>query len=119
MAKYFGKIGFASTEEIAPGVWEEIITEREYFGDVTRRNRRLQPAEKVNDNIEINNDISIVADPYAYQNIYAIRYLWWMDTRWEVNNVTVEYPRLTLSIGGLYNGPFASDGSTNATGETS
>lgn len=105
MAKYFGKIGFAHTEETSPGVWEEVITEKEYFGDVVRNSRRLESSGYVNDNVTINNDISIVADPYAVQNIYAIRYLEWMGTLWKVSNVNVEYPRLTLSIGGLYNGP--------------
>jgi len=105
MAKYFGKIGFVSTVESTSGVWTEQIIERDYYGDVVRNTRRIYSPNQINDNVEINNEISVVADPYAYQNIYAIRYLWWMDTRWKVTNVTVEYPRLILTIGGLYNGP--------------
>lgn len=105
MAKYFGKIGFAETLETSPGVWEEIISEREYYGDVVKNTRRLQSSDKVNDDVGISNSISILADPYVYQNMYAIRYLWWMDTRWKITDITVEYPRLIFSIGGLYNGP--------------
>lgn len=105
MAKYFGKLGFVRDVENSPGVYVEEVTEREYYGDIVKNTRRIYSPNQVNDNVEINNEISIVADPYAYQNIYAIRYLWWMDTRWKITNVTVEYPRLILTIGGLYNGP--------------
>lgn len=65
MAKWFGAIGFAETLETAPGVWVEQITERHYYGDVNRNVRRLQGANQVNDDIDISNTISIVADPYA------------------------------------------------------
>ena len=106
MAKYFGKIGFSRPSvETSPGVWTETIEERQYYGDVIRNTRRVQDPNKINDDVTINNQISIVADPYAYQNMYAMEYLWWMDTRWKIADITVEYPRLILSIGGLYNGP--------------
>lgn len=105
MAKYFGKIVFAETAEVRPGVWKEQITTREYAGDVLRNNRRLQSnKDSTNDDLSINNEISIVADPYAYNNFHSIRYIEWMGTRWKVSSVDVEYPRLHLSIGGVYNG---------------
>lgn len=102
--KYYGKIGFAETAEIRPGVWQEVITERPYRGDVTRVSRRLQSADKVNDDLTASNEIKIVADAFAYQNFHAIRYLEWMGAKWKVNTVTVDRPRLTLEIGGVYNG---------------
>ena len=74
MSKWFGKIGYAETVETAPGVWEEQITVREYYGDLTRNTRRLQTADKVNDDININNELSIVSDPYAIDHFYAMRY---------------------------------------------
>lgn len=104
MAKWFGVIGYAETVETTPGVWEEQITERSYYGDVIRNTRRLQTANQVNDNVEVSNEISIVADPYAYQNFHAMRYVEWMGTKWKVSSVDVQYPRLTLSIGGVWNG---------------
>lgn len=102
--KWFGVIGYAKTVETTPGVWEEQITEREYFGDVTRNARRLQTTDQVNDNVDISNEISIVADPYALQNFHAIRYAEWMGTKWKVSNIDVQYPRLNLSLGGVWNG---------------
>lgn len=104
MAKYYGKIGYAETVETAPGVWKEQITERNYFGDLTRITRRLQSSDKVNDDINISNELSIVADPYAMNNFHSMRYAEFMGTRWKVSAVEVQYPRLILSLGGLYNG---------------
>lgn len=103
MAKWFGKIGYAVTEETVPGVWKESITEREYYGDLIRNTRRLQSANQVNDNIDVSNEISIVADPYANENFHSMRYVEFMGTRWKINSVDVQYPRLTLSLGGVYN----------------
>ena len=102
--KWYGIIGYAETVETKPGVWEEQITERNYYGEVTRNNRMLQSAGQVNDNINISNSISIVSDPYANQNFHAIRYIEFMGTKWKVSNVEVQYPRLILTTGGLYNG---------------
>lgn len=104
MAKWFGKIGFAETKETTPGVWEEQITEREYFGDLTRNTRRLQSSENLNDNITVANEISIVADPFANQNFHAMRYVEFMGTKWKVSTIEVQYPRLLLSLGDIYNG---------------
>lgn len=103
MAKYFGTIGYALTTETAPGVWEEQIIEKQYYGDVLQYSKRYQSTEHLNDNIEISNRISIVADPYALQNFIYIRYVTWMGSKWKVSSVDVEYPRLVMSIGGLYN----------------
>ena len=104
MAKWFGNIGYAETVETSPGVWEEQITVREYFGDLTRNTRRLQTADKVNDDININNELSIVSDPYAIDHFYSMRYAEFMGAKWKITNVEVRYPRLILSLGGLYNG---------------
>ena len=103
MAKWFGKIGFAETKETKPGIWEEIITVREYYGDVTRNTRRFQSSENLNDNIVVSNDISIVADPYAIQNFHSIRYIEFMGAKWKINNAEVSYPRLILTLGDICN----------------
>ena len=103
MAKYFGKIGYISTQETRPGVWRSVVTEREYYGDVIRNTRRLDTAAQVNDNIDISNQISIVADPFAYENFHSMRYVEFMGTKWKVRTVDVQYPRLILTLGGVYN----------------
>lgn len=107
--KYFGTIGYAVTEEKVidgktTGVWEEKITERNYYGDVLKFSHRRQEASKVNDDLNISNQISIIADPYAYDNFQHILYVTWMNTKWKVSNISVEYPRLILDVGGVYNG---------------
>ena len=103
MAKFCGVIGYAVTKETEPGIWGEQIVEVEYFGDVIRNTRRINAPGKVNDDISISNQISIIADPFANNNFHAMKYVVFMGAKWKVSEVTVEYPRLILSIGGLYN----------------
>ncbi len=104
MAKFYGAIGYSITEEVKPGVYAEKITERMYYGDLQRNTRRLQTASQVNDDIEISNEISIVADPFANENFHLMKYAEFMGTKWKVTSVEVQYPRLILTVGGLYNG---------------
>lgn len=104
MAKWFGKIGFTETVETKPGVWTNQITTHEYYGDLIRNSRRLQTtADKVNDDINISNQLSIVADPYANENFHAMRYAEFMGSKWKITDVEVQYPRLILTLGGVYN----------------
>lgn len=105
MAKFLGQVGYGETAEIRPGVSEEVITEFSYRGDVLRNARRLQDENKVLDDINITNSVSIVADEFAYEHIYAMRYVKWNGLRWRVTDVEVQRPRLILRLGGVYNGP--------------
>lgn len=104
MAKFYGNIGFAETVETEPGVWVEEMTVRPYYGDLVRNTRRLENSGGVNDNVNISNDISIIADPYANHNFHSIRYIEFMGAKWKVSNIEVKHPRLILTIGGVYNG---------------
>lgn len=104
MAKYYGVIGYVETVETSPGVWEEQITERNYYGELVRNTSRFQVSDQVNDNVNIANEISVIADPFATQNFHAMRYVEFMGAKWKITNVEVRYPRLILTIGGLYNG---------------
>jgi hypothetical protein len=108
MAKFYGNIGFAVTVEKAPGVWADTIVEKFYTGDVIQTIRQAQPnPETVNDDLVLQNSISIVADAYVSGNIFAIRYVSWQGTLWKVTNVQMQSPRLQLRFGGVYNGPKA------------
>lgn len=102
MAKWFGKVGYSITEETEPGIWEETIVEREYYGDMTSDRRKRQNSGEVNDDINLANVISIVADPFAYQNCSNITYVEIMDSNWKVSDVEVQRPRLILTVGGVY-----------------
>ena len=102
--KYFGNIGYGITEETRPGVHEPRIVEREYYGDIVRNSRRLQDGGKVNDDLNINIILSIVADPFAYQNFHQIKYAEYMGAKWKATSVEPKYPRLMITLGGVYNG---------------
>ena len=104
MGKFYGSIGYAETVETSPGVWVEQITERKYYGDVNRDSRRLQSANQLNDNINVSSEISIVADPYAYNHFHSMRYVEFMGAKWKISIVEPKPPRLILTLGGLYNG---------------
>lgn len=105
MAKFCGKVGFSMTSETAPGIWTEQITEKTYYGDTLRNTRRWDNASNVNDNLVISNQISIIADSFAYQNIGAMRYVSYCGSLWKITTADISYPRITLTLGGLYNGP--------------
>ena len=109
MAKWFGKIGFIETVEVEPGRYKSIPVERKYYGEVTRNiSRWTNAVNSTNSNIDINNQISIVADPYANQNFQSMRYIEFMGTMWEISSKEVQRPRIILTIGGVYNGKQAS-----------
>ena len=103
MARWRGVIGYAEQKETSPGVWVEEIIERSYKGYLIQNSRQLQSSDQLNDNINVSNEISIVADPYANQNFHAIRYAEFMGAKWKISNIRVQHPRLILTIGGLYN----------------
>lgn len=103
MPKWYGKIGYGVTEETSPGVWTEEIVERQYYGDIIRNLRRLETSDQVNDNVSVSNEISIVSDPYAFENFHSIRWVEFMGSKWKVTSVEVQYPRLLLSLGSVYN----------------
>ena len=103
MAKFYGNIGYAQMVETKPGVYNEQITEKQYYGDLIKNTRKLQSTDQLNDNINIANEISILADPFANQNFHSMIYVEFMGAKWKITNVEVQYPRLILSVGGVYN----------------
>lgn len=106
MARFFGKVGFGHTTK-ENGVSKDVITEKPYFGEVVSNTRQLREGDKVNDDISVGNSISIVADAYASENTFAMKYVEWMGTLWKIDNVNVQRPRLLLRLGEVYNGPRA------------
>ena len=108
MSKYYGKIGFSKTEDKGAGIHEETIVEQYYYGDVIRNTKKwVTTADKLLDNIEISNELSIVADPYAFENFRTIKYAEYMNALWKVTSAEVLFPRIRLTLGGVYNGPQA------------
>jgi len=110
MPRFYGPIGFAKAVEgegEREGIMENTVIERNYYGDVLRNTRRWEGGTDIHDNLRINNQISIVADDYAYDHYSAMKYCKWMGAYWKVTNVEVQIPRLLLTIGDVYNGPKA------------
>ena len=108
MTKWYGRVGYVKTVETEPGIWEPEVTDRPYFGDLLKYvSKWVANTNSVNDNLNVANQISIVADPYAYQHFSSIKYIEFMDAMWDVTSVEPQYPRLILSIGGVYDGPQA------------
>lgn len=108
MARFYGRIGYGESVETAPGVWVDSIVEYSYFGDVVRNARNLQEGENLNPDLSVQNSISIVADAYANEHFFSIRYVEWAGTLWTVSSVEVQSPRLLLTLGEVYNGPTVS-----------
>lgn len=105
MGRFYGKIGFSHTEEdpYNQGVWLENIVERPYYGDIVKQFRRISSnPSSVNDNVELSMEVSILADPYAVDHMYNMRYVDYMG-KWKVTSVSVQMPRLILTLGGIYN----------------
>jgi hypothetical protein len=105
VAKFHGKIGYGGTSEVSPGVFADTITEYSYYGDIIQNSRGLRDGENLNQDITVGNSISIVADAYANEHFFAIRYVEWAGVLWTVENVDVQSPRLILRLGEVYNGP--------------
>lgn len=104
--KFNGVVGFSITEETSPGsgVFEEVITTRAFVGDIIRDGRTLDGSSQVLPNVNVNNRISIVGDAYAIENLSHIRYIVWKNVAWSVKSYEISYPRIILSISGVYNG---------------
>jgi hypothetical protein len=107
MARFYGKIGYGEMIEASPGVHVDVFIERYYYGEIVRNSRNLSEGENLNKDLSITNSISIVADAYANEHFFAIRYVEWAGTLWTVSTVEVQRPRLLLSLGEVYNGPTA------------
>lgn len=105
MAKFYGPVGYVETVETKPGVWTQKVTERYYSGDTQRSSSSwTNSSNSTNDDLRLDCQISVVADPFAYQNFRFIKYVKYMDVVWEVTKIEPQRPRLILTIGGVYNG---------------
>lgn len=103
MSRWYGKIGFSVQEETSPGIWNEVVVEKEYYGDIYNRSRKWQQSKDLIDDITITNEITITTDPYIIENLTNIKYVVIEGIKWKISNITLSAPRLTLSLGGIYN----------------
>lgn len=104
MARYYGKIGFISTVEQKPGIYEPKEIQKLYFGDIIKLSSKWQQGTGVNDDMGINMEVSIMADDFAYEHFSEIKYVEYMGALWKVTQAVPERPRISLYLGGLWNG---------------
>lgn len=104
MSKFYGPIGYITQKEVSPGIWDDVVVERTYVGDILQNIRRWEVSESKNDNLTISNRFSVIADPFAYENFSTMRYIYWLGTRWKITSIEIERPRLILTLGEVYNG---------------
>ena len=106
MTKFIGVIGYATQTETAPGVWRDLIVEKACRGDLLQNNNRWQQSEQLNDDFVIENKLSVIADPYAYQNWHNMKYvrLNGIGGTWKISRAEILRPRILLTTGGIYNG---------------
>lgn len=107
MARFCGEIGFGITAEVAPGVWEDVITEHKFYGDVLRNDLNSESGEKAVPDFQFTNRISVVAGHDALRRRKEIRYIRFEDELWVINSIEIEGRHLILGLGGVYNGPTA------------
>lgn len=103
MSKFCGIVGFFTTVETEPGLWENKNIEKKYYGDITRNFVKYQMNSQINNDIQINNNVSIIMDPFASENFQHIQFIKYLGFKWKVTNAEVQYPRLILTLGGRYN----------------
>lgn len=104
MAKWSGIVGFRIPTEIEPGDTRDVIFERRYKGDSITDGMKINSSNQQTRDFTIKKRISLVADPYAVHNYLFISHISYMGVLWEVSSVDIQYPRLILDIGGVYNG---------------
>ena len=102
MAKYYGNIGFAVQAETRPGIWEDVIEDRPYKGEVLQNSRRWDGSENINDDFNISNRFSVISDAFLYSHIPAMRYIEYMGTKFKITSVSIDRPRVDISVGGVY-----------------
>lgn len=103
MAKFAGKIGFINTIETSPGIWTSDVIEKTYVGDVIKTSLRYQKDSQINDDVVLSKRISIIADVFVNNNLHSIKYVTYMGVKWKVTEFDIQYPRVILTLGGVYN----------------
>ena len=104
MTKCSGFIGYALAVETQPGVWTENVTEKKYYGDVVRDNRRIVDQGEINGSINISNNISVLSNTFMLENLSYMRYIIFSNSKWKIGSVDIKPPRIEVTLGGVYNG---------------
>ena len=102
MSRFSGKLGFVITRETEEGVWLEDFVELQVKGTIRSLYVRNDNSSSVNANLRLTNEISILMDTKIKVYLETLKYVIWKGSKWEVQSIGVNYPRLTINLGGLY-----------------
>lgn len=100
--KWFGEIGYFEETENVDGVTTNTFQTQQYYGDIIKNYKTNTDAGTVNEDFDVNNRISVVADPYLIGHFHRIAWITFMDVKFKVHSVELQYPRLIVSLGGVY-----------------
>lgn len=106
MNRFYGTVGFVSTEESAssPGVFVEKVVEKRYYGEFLSGGYRRDDNQAINPNIQLSNRVSLLTDPYAFKNASYIAYVSIVGTKWAVSSIEYQGKRLICTFKGIYEG---------------
>lgn len=102
MSRFSGKLGFVMTRETEEGVWLEDFVELPAKGTIRSLYVRNDNNASVNSNLRLTNEVSILLDSKIQTYLNTLKYVIWKGSKWEVQSIGVNYPRLTIHLGGLY-----------------
>lgn len=102
MSRFSGKLGFVMTRETEEGVWLEDKIEIPVKGTIRSLYLRNDNNSSVNTNLRLTNEVSILLDSKIETYLETLKYVIWKGSKWEVQSIGVNYPRLTINLGGLY-----------------
>lgn len=106
MGKFRCKVGYSIPTEVKKGVWEDVITERYHRGDILQDQTRWDSSSSVNDNLNISDRFSIIADSFMNEHRMHIKYIVISGVHWKVHNLDLSNrPRIIFTVNGVYNGP--------------
>ena len=102
MSRFSGKLGFISTRETKEGVWLEDRIEIPAKGTIRSLYVRNDNSSSANTNLRLTNEVRILLDSKIQTYLETLKYVIWKGSKWEVQSIGVNYPRLTINLGGLY-----------------
>ena len=110
MAQYSGMLGYVMpAKEDPPGIWKpSAVVEKLGRGDLIGQTINNEDVGGLSDGITINNQLSIIMDPFVNKNLESLKYVILYGTRWEIKSMTINRPRVILTLGGVYNGEYPS-----------
>lgn len=86
------------------GIYTEEIEEKVYYGDLlSSRWNNENNQNSTNTNVRLNNSISVICDKYLSENISVMRYITYKNSKWCINGIEIQPPRIIINIGGIYN----------------